>query len=417
MQSPEIKHKKGISPIWILPIVALLVGGWLLFQGIRNAGIDIVVHFKNGEGIIVGKTEVMYKGIPVGIVRDMKVSEDLKGIDLTIEMDKQTRESLVEDTKFWIVKPEVSAGKISGLGTLLKGSYIGVQRGQSKMESRKFTGMDESPGKPYYVPGLHFKLEAESLGSIQKGSNIYYKNITVGSVQDYKLLNGRGVEINAYIKPQYSKLVKSGTRLWNSSGIAVNGGLSGFKIKIESVASLVYGGISFYTPKEKMDSRQADNGAVFPLYQDYEAAEYGIKITLQLPSAKGLISGVSKVMYRGFEVGVVTDFKFNKDKKRSVTAHVLFNPEAEFALRENTKFWVVQPKLSVNRVENLDTIIKGTYLTFKPGNGDYCEHFVTVEQPLAEEMLRPGTNYSLISKNSTFLSIGAPVLYKKNAGG
>ena len=413
MQSPEIKKKKGISPIWILPIIALLVGGWLLYRGVQNAGIDVIVHFKTGEGITVGKTKVMYKGIPVGVVRDMDVDKNLKGVALTIEMDKKTRKGLVEDTKFWLVKPKVSAGRISGLSTLLSGSYIGVQRGRSHKECREFIGLEEEPGKSLDVPGLHFSLKADALGSIQKGSNIYYKNIVVGSVQNFRLLDGTGVEIDAFVEPQYADFIRTSTRFWNSSGVVVKGGISGFKVRMESVASLVYGGISFYTPKEKMAAPRAQNGEEFSLYEDFEAAEYGIKITLRLPSAMGLAAGVSKVMYRGFEVGIVSDFKFNNDEKRSVTASVVFNPEAEFALRENTKFWVVQPKLSVNRVENLETLIKGTYLTFNPGDGDYCEHFVTIEQPMAEEILRPGTHYRLVTDNSRSLSVGAPVLFKK----
>ncbi len=413
MQQPEIKKKKGISPIWILPIVALLVGGWLLYQGIQNAGVDIVVHFENGEGITVGKTKVMYKGIPIGIVRDMNVDRELKSIALTIEMDKRTKEGLVEDTLFWVVKPQVSAGRISGLNTLLSGSYIEVQRGVSKVGSREFTGLPDPPGKPENAPGLHFKLKAEALGSIQKGSNIYYKNIVVGSVQDFTLLNGEGVEIDAFVEPEFTHLIKTSTRFWNSSGISFKGGLSGFKLHMESMATLIYGGISLYTPEEKMDDPLTENGHVFTLYEDYDAAEYGIKMTLNLPSAMGLTEDVSKVMYRGFVAGVVTGFTFNNDENRSVTAHVLINPEAEFCLRDETKFWVVEPKLSVNRVENLETLVKGTHITFQPGDGEFRDTFIAVEQPRAEEMLLPGTSYKLISENSKSFSIGAPVLYKK----
>ena len=112
MQQPEIKKRKGISPIWILPIVALLVGGWLLYKGVRDAGIDIVVHFESAEGITAGKTKVIYKGIPIGIVRDMSVNRDMGSIALEIEIDKKAEKELVEDVKFWIVKPEVSAGRI-----------------------------------------------------------------------------------------------------------------------------------------------------------------------------------------------------------------------------------------------------------------------------------------------------------------
>ncbi len=413
MQQPEIKKQRGISPIWILPIVAMLVGGWLLYKGIQDAGVDIVVHFENGEGVTVGKTMVMFKGIPVGVVRSMDVDQNMKSIALTIEMDRRTKKNLVEDTMFWLVKPEISAGRISGLGTIISGSYIEAMPGQSKVPSRVFVALKEPPGLPEKEPGLHFKLKAQNLGSIQKGSNIYFKNIVVGSVQGYSLLEDDGVEIDGFIEPQFAHLVRTSTRFWNSSGIGFSGGLSGFKVRMESMATLIYGGVSLYTPEEKKDSPIACNGEVFTLYEDFDAAEYGIKMTLHLASAMGLAEGISKVMYRGFVAGVVSEFTFNQDEKNSVTAHIVLDPEAEFALRENTKFWIVQPKFSVNRVENLETLIKGTHITFQPGDGEFADKFTAVEQPLAEEMLRPGRRYTLISENSKSFSIGAPVLFKK----
>ena len=320
----------------------------------------------------------------------------------------------MEDIKFWIVRPEVSAGSISGLGTLLSGSYIAIQPGVSTVQRREFIGLEDPPGIPKDAPGLHFKLNSGVLGSIQRGTKIYFKNIVVGEVQGYSLLDGEGVEIGSYIEPQYSHLIKTSTRFWNSSGIAVNGGLSGFKVRVESIASLIYGGISLYTPEQKMDSPQAQNDHVFLLYEDYDTAEYGIKMTLRLPSAMGLLQGISKVMYRGFEAGVVTDCKFNPDDpQRSVTAHIVLDPDAEFALREDSQFWVVQPVLSVNRVQNLETLIKGSHITFKPGSGKFRDAFVAVEQPREEEILRPGKTFLLASENSKSFSIGAPVLYRK----
>lgn len=413
MQQPEIKKKRGISPIWILPIVALLVGGWLLYKGVRDAGIDIVVHFESAEGITAGKTKVIYKGIPIGIVRDMSVNRDMNSIALAIEIDKKAEKGLVEDVKFWIVKPEVSAGRISGLDTMLTGSYIQVETGVSKVLSREFIGLSEPPGLPIDAPGLHFTLLSDVLGSVQRGTNIYFKNIVVGSIQSYELKNGKGVEIQAHIKPEYAHLIKTTTRFWNSSGITLQGSISGFKLHMESMASLIYGGISLYTPEQNIDSPQAQNGQVFNLYEDFDAADYGIKITLLLPSAMGLTEGVSKVKYRGFEVGTVTHFNFNDDENKSVIAHILFNPEAKFALREGTVFWVVQPQLSVNRVKNLETIVKGAHITFNPGKGEFRSDFVAIEQPKEEEVLKPGKRFSLIAENSQSFSLGAPVLYRK----
>ncbi|MBU0908951.1 MAG: MCE family protein [Proteobacteria bacterium] len=413
MQTPEVKKRRGISPIWILPVVALLIGGWLLFKGVREAPIGIVVHFDNAEGVTAGKTRVMYRGIPLGIVRDITVDPGLQRVAMAIDMDSRAKDNLVEDVKFWIVRPEVSAGRISGLDTLLAGSYIEVQKGESTVARRDFSGLPHAPAIPQRAAGLHFKLKADELGSVQRGTKIFFKNISIGSVQGYALDPEAGVTIDCYIDPQYQHLVRKETRFWNSSGITLQGDLAGFKIHMESMASLIYGGISLYTPEEKKDSVPAENGAVYHLYRDFDEADYGIKITLQLPSGMGLSAGSSKVMYRGFEAGIVKSLTFNKDAKHSVTVQILMQPQAEFALRTKTKFWVVRPQLSVNRVENLDTLIKGSHISFAPGGGEFCDHFIVQEQPNSEEILEPGSRFTLIADNSRSFSLGAPVLFRK----
>jgi paraquat-inducible protein B len=160
METPTVKKKKGISPIWILPIIALMIGGWLLYDSYKNAGIDIVVHFPDAEGITIGKSEVIYKGISIGVVRDITVDPKVNSIALHIEIKKIAAHGIVKDTKFWIVKPEVSAGKIRGLETLLTGSYIAVQRGISTEPCSEFTGLTEPPPIPAAAPGLRIKLAA-----------------------------------------------------------------------------------------------------------------------------------------------------------------------------------------------------------------------------------------------------------------
>ncbi|MBW1645224.1 MAG: MCE family protein [Deltaproteobacteria bacterium] len=412
METPVVKKKKGISPIWILPIVALLIGGWLLYQSYRDAGIDIVVHFKTAEGITAGKTKVVYKGINVGVVRDIEVDPDVDGVALHIEMDRRTKKGLVEDTKFWVVKPKVSAGQISGLGTLFSGSYIAVQKGTSKKPSREFKGLTEPPPIPPDAPGLHIKLTADALGSIQRDTPVYYKNIQVGSVQKYQLNeDGGGVLINVYIEPHYKHLIKTKTRFWNSSGITFKGGLSGFKVRMESVASLIYGGISLYTPAYFAQSPPAKNGQVFRLYNDYDDAQFGLHMTLQLPTAEGIEPGSTKVMYRGFEAGEVTDVTFDQ-KKKIFTALISINPEAEFILREGTRFWVVRPEVSLTRIRNLNTMLTGVYIAFRPGGGPYNDAFVAQEPPAFDDYLPPGKKFTLVAADSKSFDIGAPVLYR-----
>ncbi|MCD6271499.1 MAG: MCE family protein [Deltaproteobacteria bacterium] len=413
METPRIK-KTGISPIWILPVVAFIIGGWLLYKGVRDAGINIIVHFENAEGVAPGKTRVMYKGIPVGTVRETKVDPDMEGISLYIEMDSRTKDGLMEDTRFWLVRPQISAGRISGLQTILSGSHIEARRGVSKIASREFKGLSEPPPVSENAPGLHIKLKADALHSIQKGSRIYYKNISVGSVQEYVLKSDESVLIYAYIEPEYASLVKTETRFWNTSGITLKGDLGWFKLHMESLATLIYGGIGLYTPESKMDSPSAQNGRIFTLYPDFDDAGFGLDMSLQLlPSAESLKAGVTKVMYRGVEVGQVTDLRFNQDEKCTVVADIIINPNAEFILREKTRFWVVRPRLSINKIENLETLVGGAYIALEVGGGEFCNDFTIQEQPDSEEALMPGSRFALVSENAKSFSRGAPVLYKE----
>ncbi len=412
MEKPVKKKRRGISPIWILPIIALMIGGWLLYKSYRDAGIDITVNFANAEGITIGKTKVIYKGITVGIVRDIQINPEVNSVALHIEMDRVTEKALVKDLKFWVVKPEVSAGRVRGLDTLLSGSYIGVQRGVSKIPCHKFTGLTKSPPAPSNAPGLHIKLTAKNLGSIQRDTQIYYKNITIGSVQKYILKkNGRGVVIDVHIEPQYQHLIKTRTRFWNSSGISFKGGLSGFKFRMESLAALVYGGISLYTPGYQSLSPVAENGRIYPLYEDFEDAEFGLKMTLQLPTAQGIEVDSTKVLHRGFQAGIVTDITFD-DEKQIITAHINIDPRAESILREGTRFWIVKPEISVNRVRHLDTLLKGVYIAYEPGDGIYKDYFVAQKAPLTDEIPPAGKSFSLVSENSKSFAVAAPILYR-----
>ncbi|HBN27262.1 MAG TPA: MCE family protein, partial [Desulfobacteraceae bacterium] len=144
MEAPLVKKRTIISPIWILPVVALVIGGWLIYKGVKDAGINIIVHFENAESVVSGKTQIIYRGIPVGTVMEVTVDENMTGVDLYIEMNSKTKNSLVEDTLFWIVRPEISAGRISGVNTLFSGSYVETRPGTSKLPAREFTGLADS---------------------------------------------------------------------------------------------------------------------------------------------------------------------------------------------------------------------------------------------------------------------------------
>ncbi len=416
MSEAIIEKKSGISPIWILPILAICLGGWLLYKSYRDAGIDITLHVQDSRGITIDKTPVMFKGNKIGLVKNIEISPDLLGVDLTIEMSKVSEPHLVEDLQFWVEKMEIEAGKITGLDTLMSGSYISLQPGTSDKTSRTFVALPHRPSIPANAPGLHLKLHSKVLHSLQRGSGIYYKNIQIGTVQQYALEEDKSVLIDFHIKPEYANQVKKDTRFWNAGGITISGGLTGVKVHMASLASIFRGGIMMQTPDALKDSPQAENGQAFTLYDDFDAAEYGLKLTLELPTSAGMRQGITKIMYRGMDIGTVQKFKINKDKTHSVSAHVLLDPRAESILREDTEFYLVQPEISLRGLRNLDTLVTGSYITFIPGEGAFKDYFTVKAEslPPQKDDLNPGEiEIALTSKDLASVDIGSPILYKK----
>ncbi len=414
MEKAHVKKTLDLSPIWILPLIAFCIGSWLLYVSFRDEGVEITIHFENAAGISAGKTQIIYKGIPAGVVNDVYVNDDLLGVTITAEIAKSARNSLVEDSKFWIVRPQVAAGKVSGLDTILTGSYISVQPGKSKKFANKFVGLGEPPPLPINAPGLRITLLADKLYSLQKGSNVYTKDIKVGQVENFKLERDDKVAIDVHIQPEFAYLVKADTKFWNSSGISLGGDIrSGLQLEVESLAAMIYGGISFGTPHSRGDSAPAENGSVYQLYRNHDAADFSISMTLQLASGAGIVEGKTRVMYRGLKAGVVKHIRINSDANHTVTAVVHLDPRAEIILRENTRFWVVRPKVSIEGVKYLDTLVTGPYITFETGDGQFRNHFVVDQGDMIDKTLKAGTFYRLVSEDTGTIQAGSPVLYKK----
>ena len=412
-ETPVIRRRRGISSIWIIPLVALGICGWLLYSSYRDAGILITIYFDEANGITPGKTQVMSKGIPIGLVQEVHPDIDRQRVRTIIKMDKESESYLVKDTQFWIVRPELSAARIQGLDTIFSGSYIGIQVGVDKKGSRTFTGLNTAPPVPDSAPGLHISLHAATLGSIQIGTGVYYRNIEIGRVQGYRLQDDDSVLINLYIEKDYSAIVREQSRFCNASGVSISGKLQHLKVQVESLASLLKGGILLQTPEQLKNSPAARNGQVFRLYKDLEEANYGIPMTLTLSSAVDIVEGDTKVVYRGIEAGFVKEIKINNDERKTVTAHILLDPRTELILRENTTFWLVKPEITPAGINNLRTLVSGSHITFKPGDGKFRDHFEILPEPPADEPLRPGATLVLTTDGAVSFSPQSPVLYKK----
>lgn len=411
--TPVEKRKKGISPVWTLPIIALGICIWIAYSSFQNAGIPISIFFEDASGIVPGKTRVFARGIPIGTVTKLIPDLTNRRIKTIVTMDKTVENQLVEDTLFWVVRPEISAASVQGLDTLLSGSYIGIQTGSSSIQTRNFIGLSSPPPISEDTPGLHIKLRAEELGSIQNGSEVYYRNIPIGTVTESKLddING-SVIINVFIRLEHAHLVRAGSRFSNASGFSVSGKLTNLKVHLESLASLLKGGIVLHTPEALEKTPLVKNGHIFRLYKDLDSAQYGIHMSLKLASSSGITEGETQVIYRGLVAGVVEKIEFNDDEPHTVTAHIMLDPRAERVLRSGTQFWIVRPNISTEGIENLDTLLTGPYITFIPGPGPYQDQFEIQPEPPPLKPLRPGSELVLKSEQSYSLKRGAPVTYK-----
>lgn len=373
---------------------------------------EITISFNDASGIQPGKTQVMAKGIPIGLVKKINPDLDNQQVIATIKIEKEATEYMVEDTLFWIVRPELSASSVRGLDTILSGSYIGIQTGISKTAQHQFEGLSSPPPISPDTPGLHIQLRAEVLGSIQVGTGIYYRNIEIGKVQKHQLDRDESILIDLFIEPQFAHLVRQGSRFCNTSGIQISGKLPNIKIQVESLASILRGGILLHTPEQLKGTPQVTNDHVFDLFPDYDSANYGIPMTLTLASGKDIVEGSTKIMYRGLEAGFVKEIKINDDPRRTVTAHILLDPRAELILKENTKFWLIKPEITPSGINNLSLLLTGAHITFQPGDGAYKNHFNILPAPPSQKPLRSGTTLVLLSKNENKVSPKSPIFFK-----
>ncbi len=412
-QAPAFKRKKGISPVWTLPIIALGICIWIVYTSIQNAGITVTIYFEDASGITPGKTQIITRGIPIGKVERLEPDLGNRRIKTVTSIDRSVEEMLVKDAQFWVVRPEISAASVQGLETLLSGSYIGFQPGTSTEEQRQFVGLSSPPPISGETPGLHISLLTKKLGSIQNGSEVYFRNISIGEVTRYSLSEDNDtVVIRVYIEPRYAHLVRTGSRFHDASGMSISGKLTNLEIKVESFVSLIKGGIVLQTPATLADTPPAENGQSFTLYEDHDAAKYGIPMTLQLTSSIGITEGETKLIYRGLVAGVVEKIEFNDDEQHTVTAHIMLDPRAERILRTNTRFWIVRPEIGIEKIKNLDVLLSGPYITFIPGEGDFQNHFAILPEPPPQKPLRPGFEVVLQAPRSFAIQSGAPIKYK-----
>lgn len=425
LSKARVKPASNWSAIWVLPIIALLIGGWLGWKAYSEAGVMIEIEFPNGDGLQAGKTELNYKGISLGKVQTVNLDQKTQKVNVSIEVDRHAENFLREKTVFWLVKPDISLAGVTGLETLVSGNYIGMNPGEGKPQF-KFTALEAAPPLSDALPGLHLKLRAEKLGSITEGSPVYYRQIQVGAVTGYELNNNdQSIMIKLHIRPEYSQLVNSETRFWNASGFSVSAGFSGVTVDVESLLSVAIGGIAFDTNPANTSGFRATEAAsnpmpldyatqVFTLYDDFKEAQSGINVEVIMPNFSGMEPGKTQVRWNGFPIGVAKGGRVSADLKQMVV-ELDIDPRAKPWLTEGAEFWLVEPEISLNGVSGLDALVRGNYIEFKPGSRAKPERrqFTALDSPPEVNFDAPGLHLILSTQQAASLKAGSPVLFRQ----
>ncbi|WP_236208054.1 PqiB family protein [Pseudomonas tohonis] len=320
---PLVKTRRfSVSLVWIVPMVAVLVGLSLVVHSWMQRGPTITVTFKTGSGLTANKTEVKYRNVVIGHVSDVALSKDQKSVDATLELAKEAESFTREDSQFWVVRPRIGAGGVSGIDTLLSGDYIGADTGQATRRAKVFVGLENPPPITYGEPGRRFTLHAPDLGSLDIGSPLYFRKIPVGQVVAYNLdEDGKGVSIEVFVHAPNDRFVTENTRFWNASGIDVNLGANGVAVKTESLSSLLVGGIAFRAPDYSPNDRPAAENRAYELFDDQQAAlapPSGKAQYLRLrfdQSLRGLKVG-APVEFLGVEIGKVVTVNLDYDAQK-----------------------------------------------------------------------------------------------------
>ena len=325
--APEavVKVRKQFSIVWVVPLVALLIGGWLAFKAISEKGPTVTITFKTAEGLEAGKTKIKYKDVEVGQVEAITLGEDGSHVIVTAELQKGAEPHLTENTRFWVERARIGAGGASGLGTLFAGAYIGVDLGKpGGKPTRSFTGLEVPPVVTTGLPGHHFKLKAEKLGSLDIGSPIYYRQFKVGQVVAYEMeKDGTAVDFRIFIHAPYHEFVRQNTRFWNASGLDVSVDAGGIRVNTESFLTMMIGGIAFDTPINLEPGDPAQEGTTFQLYESREKISEKDYVQRRpwLLHFDGSVRGLSvgaPVDFRGIHIGEVTDINLEFDWEKLV---------------------------------------------------------------------------------------------------
>lgn len=326
------RPRRWFAWVWVVPIAAAAIVLWLAMRTLADRGPEITISFKVADGLQPGQTHVEHRNVELGTIESLELTPDMSRVIVHARMTREAMRYLTDRTRFAVIAPRVGFGGISGLSTLVSGSYIEMYPGAGGTPRRKFVGLDEPPELPPDTPGRAFRLEAGDLGSLTRGSPVSYRGVTVGEVETYSLSpDSQGVHVTAFIRAPYDRLIHPETRFWNAGGVDLTVGAQGIRFRANSWQQLLAGGISFDTPQEVLGKAPSNPDAVFHLYDNRRAAVraplgdelyYLAEFT---GDQRGVDTGTA-VELEGNEVGEVEESHLRYDDRRhTLVTRVIFS--------------------------------------------------------------------------------------------
>lgn len=338
---PRTTGKRNrISLIWLVPLAALMISSWLAWQHYGSLGSLITIRFVSAEGLEAGKTPVRFRSVEVGKVENMHLDSTLQQVIVTVRINKESSSFLNESTRFWIERPRIGPGGVSGLSTLFSGAYIAMSTSADKSfgYQEHFTGLEDPPLTATDEPGLHLFLTSTAGASLAIGAPVLYKQFEVGKIESRRLVDdGQTIAYRVFINQPYDRFVNSNTRFWELGAFQMEFGAQGMTVEMESLSVLINGGISFATPKRLKKGAQVENDTLFELHPSLESAHLDLTNTESAfgymlhfdESLRGLGIG-SPVEYQGVQVGHVADITIENNAetgKLSTPVLIFLNPD------------------------------------------------------------------------------------------
>ena len=379
-QTPDAKIKpiKTVSTIWFIPVIAVLIGCWMIYYQWSNEGSTITINFPTAEGMEAGKTKIKSRNVDIGEVSKIELNKTGNGVVVKANIKKSAEEFLVTDSMFWVVSPQISHAGISGLSTLISGVYIEISPGKSNIERHLFDALDSPPLTPAGTPGLHITLNSNDQFAYKKGDPIIYKGLTVGQFEDiYFNFEERVVYYNAFIKSPYHQLITSNTKFWDVSGLQFDLNADGISVKTGNFETMLTNGVTFGIPKGMPIGEKIGERSYYDIYASYEEADderYRRSIEFVIlvnDSIRGLSVG-APVEYKGIQIGKVQSTNLIRSREQTQLTEEDFkipvlislqpgriglpdNEKGENLMMEQNIYWIEKGLKAVLRTGNILT--------------------------------------------------------------